>query len=156
LPFIAAGYGRDDGRLAKQDLASDGSGILRFVKKQVEEAGADPTHFTVSQRSGQGVCPGDSGGPALVKTATGWIQIGVASALSIPADEPAVGHEDFDYCAQGAVYMDLRRYRTWILEASAKLLLEEKLGHRASDIAGSLQQNPVASLRDDTKARPGP
>lgn len=152
LPFIAAGYGRNDGRLAKQDLESDGSGILRFVKQQITEASADGSHFTISQMNGEGVCPGDSGGPALVKTNTGWTQIGVASALSIASDEPHVGREDFDYCAQGAIYMDLRRYRSWALEASARLLLGEKLGRGASDLAGSLEQNPVAGLRDHTQA----
>lgn len=152
--FTAAGLGRSDGRLSKRNLENDGSGRLRSVQKTVASLGTDPSYFVVSQTSGQGVCPGDSGGPALKKTEAGWLVVGVASALSIEEFIIATDgqSEDFNFCAHEALYMDSRYFRPWILENSTKMILDEKLSQQPGDSNRSVEQNPVPRPRQDTSA----
>jgi secreted trypsin-like serine protease len=77
-------------------------------------AGITAGELCIDAREGGSPCLGDSGGPALGRTAhTRWVLLGGASRG--PAD-PATGEET---CAGPTVYTDFTAYRGWIRTALA-------------------------------------
>ncbi len=102
--------------------------MLRNVDLQIESFNQNATQFYVNQRSLKGICNGDSGGPAIMRYNNKDYVIGVASAISwsipgeIKADERDEYLENKDLCAEKSIYMNVKKFRSWIFENSQKLL----------------------------------
>jgi secreted trypsin-like serine protease len=72
--LIASGYGIISGSLGF------GSGLLRETRVSVLDPNVSESEFGVDQRRAQGVCSGDSGGPAFVVSPFGRLeQVGIVS-----------------------------------------------------------------------------
>lgn len=125
--FTAAGYGRISGKKEKGD-DPQGSGVLRQVDLQIDSFSTDDMQFYVNQQSAKGICNGDSGGPALMTYKGQNYVVGVASAISwtvpdeIKEDQRNQYIENKDFCSEKSIYMNVKKFRTWILENSEKLL----------------------------------
>ena len=101
-----AGYGITDGE------EHTGSGTLRKTWVKVAQAKYGKTEIIFDQRSGQGACHGDSGGPAILASGGKNYVMGVTSR----------GYNDAnDDCSQYAVYTRVAPYKKWI-KAAAKAL----------------------------------
>lgn len=111
LIFTAAGYGRT--------LAPQSSGILRQVELKIEKFSEDGTQFYVNQNTAKGICNGDSGGPALMRYLGADYAVGVASALTWTNQTE---NEKKDICSERSVYINLKKYKTWIQESIDDLL----------------------------------
>jgi secreted trypsin-like serine protease len=98
---VLLGYGVSNGK------RETGSGVLRETETGIIGA-ASPTEFaTDGERTS--ACFGDSGGPAFVRRGDGWVQWGVASAVTSHA------------CNKASIHTAVMRYRPWIEQAIAKL-----------------------------------
>lgn len=94
--LVASGYGTTSG------TKSIGSGVLRETTVVVEEPIIGKSEFYVDQKSGRGICSGDSGGPSFVRTSFGeMVQVGVTSR----GDQK---------CAIGGLYTLVPAFSTWI------------------------------------------
>lgn len=83
--FWALGYGAAGGFIhkvrGKRIVVPSGMGTLRKVEiKRIVEP-QSPIHYESAQDS-QGICYGDSGGPAFVQVDAQWVQVGVASYIT--------------------------------------------------------------------------
>lgn len=95
-PLVVSGYGVISGTLGF------GSGLLRETRVRVLEPNVSETEFGVDQRRAQGVCNGDSGGPAFVVSPFGRLeQVGVVS----------YGDEG---CEQDGVYTYPATHANWL------------------------------------------
>ena len=77
--FLAVGYGRTSGRTSEID-PSGGAGVLRSVELAADFYEPSIFYFKAQISNKQGVCTGDSGGPALysnVEYDRDWIQSAV-------------------------------------------------------------------------------
>jgi len=74
--LYVAGYG-------KSDTDQDDSGELRFSRVTIEKAllTANESFMQGNQSPGEGICKGDSGGPAYIKIQNHFYVIGVVSAI---------------------------------------------------------------------------
>jgi secreted trypsin-like serine protease len=95
------GYGVADG------VSKKGAGTLRSTTTTVEGF-ARKTEIVTDGHSSS-VCFGDSGGPAFVPTASGFVQWGVASSVLNKA------------CNEASVHTDIVSYEPWLRSAAAKL-----------------------------------
>ncbi|WP_295905235.1 S1 family peptidase [uncultured Bdellovibrio sp.] len=125
--FTAAGYGRISGKKVPS-TDTQGSGFLRNVDLKIDSMSANESQFYVDQKSGQGICSGDSGGPALMRYQGKDYVVGIASAISwsvpseIREDEKKQYIDNKDVCAEKSIYMNVKQYRTWIDDGLKKLL----------------------------------
>jgi hypothetical protein len=102
-----AGYGTNSRNLSEQDTA------LRWNKLNVIGHFTEPNKVTMGwqiySKNGQGVCYGDSGGPMMVRTASGEYQL--------------LGTNIFVYnnCANSSFTTHLRHFKSWIEEGAREL-----------------------------------
>ncbi|MBX2987608.1 MAG: trypsin-like serine protease [Bdellovibrionaceae bacterium] len=68
--------------------------------------GGNQRRLWLNQMDGQGICNGDSGGPAFVRGNGGTYQVGVASFVSQKSKEST--------CRMFGVYTNVQAYRAWI------------------------------------------
>lgn len=101
--FLALGFGLTG-------IKKDVPGRLRNKNLKAKMILANQSEFTVDQRASGGVCPGDSGGPAMVTRLGKLMVIGVASAIAFPRSAT----ENDELCQFDAVYTNVAFYRDWI------------------------------------------
>ena len=109
-PLLLAGYGITNGLQPKDPTG------LRDVTVPLAEI-VSPTEFAINQSAGKGICHGDSGGPAYLKTTTGWAVAGVTSR-SNPG------------CTEVAIFTEVTPYLSWIqgtMKALATMKKPEKI-----------------------------
>ncbi|WP_374075735.1 trypsin-like serine protease [Bdellovibrio bacteriovorus] len=125
--FTATGYGRISGKKVPSS-DTQGSGYLRHVELKIDSFNANESQFYVDQKSGRGICSGDSGGPALMRYEGQDYVVGIASAISwtlpdeIHEDEKKQYIENKDVCLEKSIYMNVKKHRTWIDAGLKKLL----------------------------------
>lgn len=73
VPLWVVGFGN------YQTEEPRGSGILRWAIVDLTDPRYSSSEFSVNQESGFGVCRGDSGGPAFIKTSEGIYLAGITS-----------------------------------------------------------------------------
>lgn len=101
--LVVSGYGVISGSLGF------GSGLLRETRVRVLNPNVSETEFGVDQTRAQGVCNGDSGGPAFVVSPFGRLeQVGVVS----------YGEEG---CEQNGVYTYPQQLSSWVNTAVQSL-----------------------------------
>ncbi len=101
--LVASGYGISSGTIR------EGSGLLRETRVVVEEPMVGRSEFMIDQKSGRGICSGDSGGPSFVQGSFGELmQVGVTSR----------GDEN---CAEGGIYTLVPAFTSWINSAVSSL-----------------------------------
>jgi secreted trypsin-like serine protease len=100
-----------------------GGGVLRQAQTTVLGVTSKTEIATDGKMSS--VCFGDSGGPAFVESGDGWIQWGVASAVSNES------------CNEASVHTDLRSYRAWIKKAMDGM--RGKANHTSEDFVESIR-----------------
>lgn len=125
LIFTATGYGRTD----NQD-----SGFLHHVDLKVTSLSNDEKQFYVDQTSSKGICNGDSGGPALMRYLGKDYAVGVASAISWTTQEDGTQQ---DICSEKSIYVSIKKFRSWIQEASRSLT--QNLPKTISKSAGAVK-----------------
>lgn len=101
--LYVAGYGVSDE--AKADF-----GELRFSKVTIENAllNTNQSFMTGNQSAGQGICKGDSGGPAYIKIKDEFYVVGIVSAIA-------------GSCTGTSYFNQSQFYKDWIQENSHKL-----------------------------------
>jgi len=106
--IVAAGYG------ISAPSRGSGEGILRKITLKVKDAGYSSTEISVDQGLFNGVCSGDSGGPAFVKGNDGKLYLwGVTSnGAGIPVLRP---------CMFFAVFTRVDSYMSWITNLAGRL-----------------------------------
>lgn len=105
-PVIVAGYGVSDGVLEL------GARTLRQAEVFIANAAYGPSEVLVNQFHGQGVCHGDSGGPAFVRIQGSLYVWGVTSR--------GIGNLE-NACNQYAAMTNTLPHRTWIVRMNLKL-----------------------------------
>lgn len=99
--IVLAGFGK---------TADDDTGLnpaLRLLRGQVEEVHSSFGEFDLVRGEGQGICTGDSGGPAFAMTDGGPVVVGAASRLNRERGQLSCH-------AGGGIYTDLREYAGFI------------------------------------------
>jgi secreted trypsin-like serine protease len=128
LTFTSAGYGRVTGKSDPRGNDIQGSGTLRHVELKIDSLSEDRTQFYVDQKSGKGICNGDSGGPAMMRLNGKDYVVGVASAISwiIPGELSEEAKKDYvvqhDICMHKSIYISTKKYTAWIEEGIRQLL----------------------------------
>jgi len=104
----AAGFGDVSG-IDEDD--NDGDEVLRTVPLDVTSFQIDQPRFVVDQTHGQGICHGDSGGPAVIQKNNFLYIVGVASETTYdPKKKP------LDVCSALGHYVNVQYYYTWIAQ----------------------------------------
>ncbi len=101
--FLAMGFGRTG-------IKQSAPGQLRDKNLRARMILANQNEFMVDQRASGGVCPGDSGGPAMVSRLGKLMVIGVASAITYPEGT----NENDELCQFDALYTNVAFYREWL------------------------------------------
>ena len=105
------------GKLTRQGLVVYGWGCGRG---QGSGLGCQPgREMVVLAQSGADTCFGDSGGPVLEATKSGFVQIGLTSR--------AIGNGSLP-CGQGGIYVRADRIATWVAQEIASFAVEEVEG----------------------------
>ncbi|MBX2996791.1 MAG: trypsin-like serine protease [Bdellovibrionaceae bacterium] len=108
---LALGYGRVRG--VENAEGDEGTGVLRAVTLSLLKTEITPLQFRADQTAGQGVCSGDSGGPALINQNGNAVIVGVASAV-YSADGVNENVDGFDHCRQRSLYNRVDAHLEWI------------------------------------------
>lgn len=103
LQFLAVGYGKTG---STTDLERS-EGVLRSVKLRTDFK--NEKIMTVNQTTGQGVCYGDSGGPALKNYRGTHYVIGVAAGI-----DHSENSQEIDECQGSSLYMNIVPHIKWI------------------------------------------
>lgn len=119
MKFTAAGYGRTSGLDPSTVEDIQGTGRLRSVDVSILSIESEKTQFHVNQENGQGICSGDSGGPALMRLAKKDYIVGIASAIAWSTPDDANGNNPatppkVDRCKDKSIYVDIRSDSAWI------------------------------------------
>lgn len=132
---IAAGYGKIHGRYNDEDAAPD---ILRQTILKFKLKSAKQLLIPVTQNT-TGICNGDSGGPAFVKSKGTYHIVGVVShtapymssqlqidLLEANNDYSVVlpRHPEFDSCIGQSYFVNVKAYRKWINETILKFQVD--------------------------------
>lgn len=105
------------GKTVVQEIAGVGDGTLRKVDGIVIANMVNNDHEIVLDQKKKGACHGDSGGPALLKTADGSsLQVGVTSR----------GLEKLGNCNTQSVYTSTIAHMDWIKTTSDSLLAQRE------------------------------
>jgi secreted trypsin-like serine protease len=115
--IVAVGYGRIKGSNDVQP-ADSGYGRLRKVSLKIQSKSANGKTFEVSQQDGRGICYGDSGGPAFIKSNGRYYLVGVTSAVLWYKPKNSI----YDLCKEHSIFMDVKFYKPWINSSSGQLL----------------------------------
>lgn len=84
-------------------------GTLRKSRLSIYEISSDQLTFTVDQSTTGGICSGDSGGPAFIGGENEWLQVGIASLVQFPKNQP-----DIDPCFYRGLYLSTATLKPWI------------------------------------------
>ena len=128
MKFQALGYGRTSGKKPTSDSDTVGTGVLRSVELTVLSVNPNFAQFRVDQSNGQGICNGDSGGPAIINYQNVDYVIGVASAIvwtvpkELSGDEKQNYIDQKDFCSEKSIYMNVGKFLPWINDTSKKLM----------------------------------
>jgi len=98
----------------KGEAINDGTVNAAIAKRL--DGDADDKFIKLDQKSGVGVCIGDSGGPMVVENADGFIVMGVASTV-YNGDE-----KTSRLCSGNATYISAYYFRSWIMKQSFELM----------------------------------
>ena len=127
---LAVGYGRTKGykvednrdmrlRFGWLKAIPDDEGLKQFIKEvnsdvTFTDIKDDSSKLAFDQRDQNGVCAGDSGGPAFEYQNGEWLQIGVASFVSNLGTSA-------DACGVMSVHTSVAFHKEWILKAQSVL-----------------------------------
>jgi len=87
------------------------AGELRFGLALIYKWNVSAPTFMANQTNSQGVCHGDSGGPAYLKIADEYFVVGVVSAV-VPLDMK--GHAVADSCKGKSIFSSTIYFQNWI------------------------------------------
>ena len=104
--FLAIGYGLNDSEVSGFEHAVTATGVSFEPKLN---------YFIADQRNSKGICPGDSGGPAIVTKDKRNFVIGVAQAVFSHKGDISKA-KGIEMCKQHAIYTNVQYYRQWILD----------------------------------------
>jgi secreted trypsin-like serine protease len=96
---LIAGYGRTNG------VRKVGLGSLRKTDARISDINFSETEIQFDQRHIQGACHGDSGGPAFIRTPSGFAQWGVTSREDQDPEKD---------CTHYTIYTKIDPYMNWI------------------------------------------
>lgn len=102
-----AGYG-----INRSGINNGGSGVLRRMTLMIEKEFFSRSEFQLKQSSAGGTCSGDSGGPALLRTTAGGMNVYGVAARADGARNPWETK-----CKVYSFYTRLDYHKTWIQNA---------------------------------------
>jgi secreted trypsin-like serine protease len=111
FPFFSIGYGYNNAEVLGYAYGAQSTGVS-----------FDPNlnYFIADQRNAKGICPGDSGGPAIVSKEKRHYVIGVAQAV-FKYNGDLQNAPGIEKCKQHAIYTNVQYYRQWILDGIKSL-----------------------------------
>jgi secreted trypsin-like serine protease len=109
--ILVAGFGKSESSKKSDDQLFLRYGFVKPGKTWEASLKEKFLHFDQSEKNG--VCMGDSGGPAFQKQDGEWVQIGVASHV--------IGDLGVDSCHKESKHINILYYSDWIEEAKLKL-----------------------------------
>lgn len=132
IPLTILGYGTTHG--SPQNALGDarGAGVLRIADITLLQFSENRDAFFVDQSQAQGICAGDSGGPAFYNQN---VVVGVASYV-VSDDPENPGNADLDVCNYRSNFTLVSYYKNWI-EKSIKDL-HKKNHKKKGDLSTSL------------------
>ncbi|UYL08679.1 trypsin-like serine protease [Bdellovibrio sp. SKB1291214] len=113
--IVTVGYGRVKG-IRNLSANENGYGRLRKVNLKIQSVSSNKKTFEVSQKDGRGICYGDSGGPAFIKSKGLYYLAGVTSAVLWYKPKESI----YDLCKEHSIFMDVKFYSPWIKKHSRK------------------------------------
>lgn len=111
------------------------NGVLKEAQIEINEQFFMQSHFILPQSKKSGVCRGDSGSPVFVteegKNKLLAIAIGVMSQSDEGYDYHA-SYETIEECNGYGVYLNLEKWKPWIIQKNAELKLKaDRPGHNS-------------------------
>ncbi len=119
--IVSIGYGRNTGALNLPADTDLGAGVLRAASVEGTSYVPEFNFFLSNQKSGKGVCYGDSGGPALIQENGEFKILGLTKAIFARASDQVNQKFDVDNCKFNGLFMNLQFYQQWILESIQSL-----------------------------------
>jgi secreted trypsin-like serine protease len=113
--IVTVGYGRVKG-VRNIPVNESGYGRLRKVNVKIQSLSSNKKTFQVSQQDGRGICYGDSGGPAFIKSKGKYYLVGVTSAVLWYKPKNSI----YDLCKEHSIFMDVKFYNPWIKKSLGK------------------------------------
>lgn len=119
--IVSIGYGRSTGVLTLSADTNLGAGVLRAASIQGMSYVPNFNFFLSNQKSGKGVCYGDSGGPALVLIEGEFKILGITKAVFTRSSDQMVIKKnqkvEIDNCKFNGLFMNLQFYQNWIYKS---------------------------------------